>query len=196
MKKIDYIEEITKNLDKTDLDITAKKILEDFIRMESTNPQKFLHVLQKSQSKAIEQIVPHQVDYIFVGNIDKTKAQNVFYKFSKTDKLAKLEYIYMEYGEIINVIATAYIPNPKNFVKQFLTFVYIFGIEINEGKPKNIKKFHISINQSNNKNYYITSKNTEIFTYFFVLIHRYISYNICVFDSKILEDKSVKKWKN
>ncbi len=196
MKKIDYIEEITKNLDKTDLDITAKKILEDFIRMESTNPQKFLHVLQKSQSKAIEQIVPHQVDYIFVGNIDKTKAQNVFYKFSKTDKLAKLEYIYMEYGEIINVIATAYIPNPKNFVKQFLTFVYLFGIEINEGKPKNIKKFHISINQSNNKNYYITSKNTEMFTYFFVLIHRYISYNISVFKSKILEDKSVKKWKN
>ena len=196
MKKIDYIEEITKNLDKTDLDITAKKILEDFIRMESTNPQKFLHVLQKSQSKAIEQIVPHQVDYIFVGNIDKTKAQNVFYKFSKTDKLAKLEYIYMEYGEIIDVIATAYIPNPKNFVKQFLTFVYIFGIEINEGKPKNIKKFHISINQSNNKNYYITCKNTKIFTYFFVLIHRYISYNISVFKSKILEDKSVKKWKN
>ena len=128
---------------------------------------------------------------MYIGNVDKERAQNMCYMYANDDNGACLKYVYLDYGEPdYEHSEFADIPNPKNFVKQFLNLAHAVGVEFINGKLKNLKRYHYSLHLANGKEYHATYKNKEALSYFHTLCHRYLSYNMSLYMRRIMQDRS------
>lgn len=192
MKNLAYTEKIIELICNIDFDTTTRRLLEDYITYEYKNAPEIFKLIKHAQEKNSEIIPPEMVEHIFIGSADDTLAQNMCYKYTKN--LSQLEYIYLEYGKPDSKYNNiAYIPNPDNFVRQFLNLARAFGIKFIEGQPKNPAKYHFLISLSGGKCYHVTYKNSASMSYFSTLANRYFSYNLNVFYCKILKHKTVEK---
>lgn len=190
MDKIKYIEKINELITDINFDTATKRLFNDYITFEHSN--KIFQLINKVKRKTPDTIIPEKVEQICAGIDDDTKAQNLCYKYTK--KHSKLEYLYLEYGKPdFKYKNIAYIPTPDNFVRQFLNIASVFGIQFVEDKPKNPKKYHFSISLSDGKYYNLTYNNSASISHFTTLANRYFSYNLDIFHSKILKNKTIEK---
>lgn len=192
MKKIDYVEEIKKSAKDIDFDEATKILFEDYVDFNKTSAKNFLKTIQQSNRENFFKVPYEHVDYIYFGNVDRKRAQNMCYMYVNDDKGTCLKYVYLDYGEPDNGhIEFADIPNPENFVKQFLNLAYAVGMKFVKGKPKDPKQYHYYIHLSNGEEYCSTRKYRNAFSYFYTLCHRYLSYNMSLYIRRIMQDRSL-----
>ncbi len=192
MKKIDYVEEIKKSAKDIDFDDATKRLFEDYVDFNKTSADEFLDIIQQSNRETFIKIPYEQVDCMYIGNVDKERAQNMCYMYANDDNGACLKYVYLDYGKPdYEHSEFADIPNPENFVKQFLNLAYAVGIEFINGKLKNLKRYHYSLHLANGKEYHATYKNKKALSYFHTLCHRYLSYNMSLYIRRIMQDRSL-----
>ena len=190
MKKIDYVKEIKKSAKNIDFDDTARRLFEEFIDFWKSDSEKLLNIIEKSNREQYPKINPEQVEFIYIGSADEEQPQYMCHMYVNNEQGTYLEYVYFEFGNPYHENAEyADIPNHTNFVKQFLNLAYALGTKFAEGKPKNPKKYHYFIRLKNGKCFHLED---ITFSCFNILCSRYLSYNMSVYNRKIIKQKSKK----
>lgn len=191
MKKYDYVNEIKKSTKNIDFDESTKRLFEDYVDFEKSSAEKLLNIINNSNRENFEKINPKEIEFIYTGCIDNERTQNMCYIYENNKDGASLGYVYLECGEPHYETAEyADIPDHTNFVKQFLNLAYAVGAEFTEGEPKNLKKYNYIVRLKDESFYHLTFNVNDAGSYFHILCARYLSYNISIYNRKIIKNKN------
>lgn len=188
MKNIDYATEIKKSTKNIDFDESTKRIFEEFVDWLGKDNKNFLNIIKKFPADNFYNDTK-DMDYakfvtkMFAGIKNSGNFQSLYYSYEKKTKNAIFKSIVIT-GMGEEVVNSAIIENPYNYIKQLFNLAHAAGADFKIGYPKNERKYHILIETSFGQVIYL-SEDKQNQGYFHTLLARYLSYNENLYDKRI-----------